>query len=219
MNQLNFNEQNFGNSFDFAASNPAEALQFMQALTASKTDEAVPILIAAFRHPDPLVAAVAIDKLIELAPHSVEPLIAQFSVSLDHELQAYIVQALARMGDPRSLDVLTEVVGVAIANHCQGNVRRVAARGLGQIATRSNDPNLIRQCVDKLIWVLRNPEDWALRYGAVVSLQEIGTEAAIAALKQGLVDEGDPVVQVRIQRAIASLEKAQKTKKSAFRPS
>lgn len=104
-------------------------------------------------------------------------------------MQAYIIQALAQIGDRRAFDLLAEVVGVAVANHCQGNVRRVAARGLGRIGSISSDSQIIHRAVEKLTWALLTPEDWALRYAAGVSLQEIATPKAILALQQALSQE------------------------------
>ncbi|MEO8893408.1 MAG: HEAT repeat domain-containing protein, partial [Coleofasciculaceae cyanobacterium] len=128
-------------------------------------------------------------------------LIAAFHACKDHGIQAYIVQALAQIGDARGLDLLIEVVGIEVANHCQGNVRRVAARGLGKIGT-INHSQTRQKAIAKLTWALLKPQDWALRYAAVVSLEEIATEATIATLQQALNQEIDQVVQLRIKTAL-----------------
>ncbi len=88
--------------------------------------------------------------------------------------------------------LLGEVVGTEVANHCQGNVRRIAARGLGRIGSTSSNPQIIHHAEQKLIWALLNPEDWGLRYAAAVALHQ--------ALKQ----EADKVVQSRILAAVDS---------------
>lgn len=98
--------------------------------------------------------------------------------------------------------MLEEVIGVSVANHYQGNVRRIAARGLGKIGSTASDIQTIHRAVDKLSWALLSPEDWALRYAAAVSLAEIGTPEAIAILQQALAQELDRVVQARIHRAL-----------------
>ena len=42
--------------------------------------------------------------------------------------KAHIIQALAQIGDPEAIELLAEVIGTSVANHCQGNVRRIARR-------------------------------------------------------------------------------------------
>lgn len=186
-------------------STPTEAVAAIQALVASGR-AAIPPLIQALSHHHPSVPAAAVASLVQLAPETVEPLIAAFQTSVDQGLQAYIIQALAQIGDDRAFDLLAEVVGVAVANHCQGNVRRVAARGLGRLGSISNDSQIIRRAAEKLTWALLTPEDWALRYAAGVSLQEIATQPAIAALQQALTQEPDKVVQARIKTALEQLK-------------
>ncbi len=192
------------------ASTPTDAVKLIQTissknLTAADRNDIITVLIENLSHHHPTVPAAAVEALTKLAPESVEPLIAAFHASKDHGLQAYIVQTLAKIGDGRALDLLLEVIGVAVANHCQGNVRRVAARGLAPIATNSNNPEVIQRILEKLTWALEKTEDWALRYAAAVSLQEIATIDAIAALQKAAIEERDSVVQVRIKTALESL--------------
>ena len=186
------------------ATTPTEMVTLIQALTVRKTAAVIESLIQILHHRYPAVLVAAVDGLVALAPETVEPLMATFQTCRDHGVQAYIVQALARIGDGRALDLLIEVVGIEVANHCQGNVRRVAARGLGQIGKTSGDHLSIHLATEKLAWVLFHTEDWALRYAAVVSLQEIATTEAIAVLQQALTQESDPVVQLRIKTAMDS---------------
>jgi len=184
------------------ASTPSTAVTEIQSLVKSGTPRACLALIEALSHHHPAVPAAAVAGLVQLAPDSVEPLIAAFHAAKDQGLQAYIVQTLAQIGDPRAYDLLAVVVGVEVANHCQGNVRRIAARGLGTIASIASDAEIIHRAVEKLAWALLNAEDWGLRYAAVVSLQEIGTPEAIALLQQALTTEQDKTVQVRIKTAL-----------------
>ncbi|MBD2385881.1 HEAT repeat domain-containing protein [Cylindrospermum sp. FACHB-282] len=189
------------------ASTPQDAIAAITALATSGIKEATVInaLIQALSHHHPSVGAASVEALVQLAPATVKALIAAFAASSDQGLQAYIIQALAQIGDPEALDLLAEVVGVAVANHCQGNVRRIAARGLGRIGSTSNDTEVIRRIEDKLTWALLTPEDWGLRYAAAVSLQEIATPGAGAALQQATDQEVDKVVLSRIATALAAL--------------
>ena len=58
----------------------------------------------------------------------VESLIADYHTCIDQNEQARIISILAELGDDLAIDLLVDVVGVEVANHCQGNVRLVAAR-------------------------------------------------------------------------------------------
>ncbi len=186
------------------ASSPTDAISAIAAISASEITEtaAISALIKAFSHHHSLVSTTAVEALVKLAPATVEPLISAFRTSCDQGLQAHIIQALARIGDPRATDLLGEVVGTEVANHCQGNVRRIAARGLGKIGSTADDPEIIRRTLEKLIWALLTPEDWGLRYAAVVSLQEIATPEAYTALQAALNQETDQVVRSRTETAL-----------------
>ena len=131
---------------------------------------------------NPHRSAAAVEVLVKFAPTTIQPLIDAFYDSNDQGIQVYIVQALAQIGNPAAFDLLAEVVGKEVANHCQGNVRRIAARGLGRIGITSTNTEIIHLASEKLIWALLTPQDWGLRYAAAVSLQEIATPAANIAL-------------------------------------
>ena len=162
--------------------------------------------IESLKHHNRGVSSAAVERLIEFAPATVEPLIDAFHNSTDQSIQAYIIQALAQIGNSEAIDLLAEVIGTEVANHCQGNVRRIAARGLGNIGSTSNNPEIINRVLEKLIWALLNPQDWGLRYAAAVSLQQIATPAANIALQQALNRENDKVVRSRIAAAVNSYQ-------------
>ncbi|MBW4568095.1 MAG: HEAT repeat domain-containing protein [Tolypothrix carrinoi HA7290-LM1] len=189
------------------ASTPTDAIASISAIAATgiKEQSVAAALISALSHHHPSVGAAAVKLLVQLAPASVKPLIAAFHTSSDQGLQAHIIQALAQIGDPEAIEVLAELIGTSVANHCQGNVRRIAARGLGRIAQNSNNPENIRCTLDKLTWALSSPEDWGLRYAAVVSLAEIATPEALVALQHALTQETDKVVLHRITTALEAL--------------
>ncbi|BAY82163.1 bilin biosynthesis protein PecF [Calothrix parasitica NIES-267] len=165
---------------------------------------AIDTFIESLKHHNRGVSSAAVEKLIKFVPATVEPLIDAFYNSTDQSTQAYIIQALAQIGNSEAIDLLAEVVGTEVANHCQGNVRRIAARGLGNIASTSSNPETINRVLEKLIWALLNPQDWGLRYAAAVSLQQVATPAANIALQQALNQENDKVVRSRIAAAVNS---------------
>jgi HEAT repeat protein len=172
-------------------------------------------LIADLHDHHPKVTKAAIDHLVQLAPGSVEPLMNAFATCLDHGIQAHIIEALAKIGDRRTLDLFIQIVGVEVANHCQGTIRRTAARGLGKISGNlEREPSqvvieeIIKPAIVKLDWALFHAEDWALRYGAIVSLEEIAKIApnlVKTSLKNAANQEDAIVVKTRLQKAIATL--------------
>ncbi len=95
-----------------------------------------------------------------------------------------------------------------LRTHCQGNVRRIAARGLGKMVTANTCFCQVKKAVDKLIWVLLNTEDCALRYASALSLHEISqgninSEININIknnLNLALSKESDQVILERIKR-------------------
>ncbi|RMH71556.1 MAG: HEAT repeat domain-containing protein [Cyanobacteria bacterium J007] len=181
----------------------AELVEGVKNDPGTAVDEAIAALIAQLEQHHPGVAKAAVDGLVEVGAESVEGAIAAYHRCTDQMVQAYLIQGLARIGDPRAIDLLVEVVGVEMANHCQGNVRRVAARGLGQVGCNSDDPAIVGAAIDKLTWALMYTEDWALRYAACVSLSEIGTDKAAGALHEAIARERDPVVVARLREAIS----------------
>ncbi|WP_253274446.1 HEAT repeat domain-containing protein [Nostoc sp. PCC 7107] len=188
------------------ASTPETVIAAITAITVSEIPEleVINALIAVLSHHHPTVRAAAVQVLVKLGNSTVKPLIIAYKASCDQGLQAHIIQALAQIGSPDSLDVLAEVVGTTVANHCQGNVRRIAARGLGKIALNSPDAEVIGIVQEKLIWALLNPEDWGLRYAAAVSLQAIITSETQVALQTAIAGETDNVVRSRIVLALES---------------
>lgn len=181
------------------ATTPTDAAMCLQILVGNRTQSEILMLIQCLEHTNPAISAMIVKALEQLAPDSVEPLIASFHDSTDHGMQARIIQILASIGDDRALPLLVDMVGVEIANHCQGNVRRIAARGIGKMLRSHVSIPKHQSAINKLIWALLSPEDWALRYAAAVSLGEIATDEAIAALNRALLQERDKVVQQRIQ--------------------
>jgi bilin biosynthesis PecF protein len=139
---------------------------------------------------------ITLDQLVFL---SVESLIEAYHICPDQNIQARIIRILADLGDDLALDLLVDVVGVEVANHCQGNVRRVAARGLEQMVISTTDPEKKQKAIDKLSWALLNAEDWALRYAAAVSLGGIATKEINTILYQAMRQESDQVVKERIR--------------------
>jgi len=191
---------------------PLEKIAIIKSLGDNQMIQAIPILIELLQDHHQGIVNSSAETLIQLAPESVIPLIKEYDHCIDQNVQAQIVRILANIGDDRALDLLVEVVGVEIANHCQGNVRRVAARGLGKMVTSQTEDTQITKAVEKLIWGLLNTEDWGLRYACALSLKEIADHRISADYTNkineifitSLAQESDPVVRERINLLINS---------------
>lgn len=193
-----------------SAVTPLEKVKILQSLVDNQVGDRIINLIQLLQHHYPRIVNTTAETLIQLAPESVVPLITEYDQCIDQNVQAQIVRILANIGDDRALELLVEVVGVEIANHCQGNVRRVAARGLGKMVTSQTEETQIIKAVEKLIWALLNTEDWGLRYACALSLKEIADKNISEQISSkinnilalALSQETDTVVQLRIKLLI-----------------
>tara|TARA_B100002052_G_C15856901_1_gene587996 strand:+ start:619 stop:1794 length:1176 start_codon:yes stop_codon:yes gene_type:complete len=123
----------------------------------------------------------------------------------DQDIKMGLIKAMAASADSKFLPALIDAIGVDIGNHCQGNIRRVAARALGFIGRSEQNPSKIQDSiVEKLRWTLQNPDDWGLRYSAVLALEDLQTSAVNTILMSAEESETDLVVRTRMRRALST---------------
>ena len=116
-----------------------------------------------------------------------------------------IIKAMAELKKAIFLPAFLDAIGVEIGNHCQGNIRRVAACAIGDIDWQLElNTNSMAKTIEKLDWALLNPEDWGLRYSACLALQSINTGLAMDVLRKAKAKETDPVVSTRIAMALST---------------
>ena len=120
----------------------------------------------------------------------------------DQDVIMGLIKTMASKGSPEFASVLMEAIGLEIANHCQGNIRRVAACGLGRIGSEMLEPFIRSQIVNKLTWTIVHPEDWGLRYSAATALEQIANHDARMALGDAYEIENDFLVKKRIGLAL-----------------
>ena len=120
----------------------------------------------------------------------------------DQDVIMGLIKTMASKGSPEFASVLMEAIGLEIANHCQGNIRRVAACGLGRIGSEMLEPFIRSQIVNKLTWTIVHPEDWGLRYSAATALEQIANHDARMALGDAYEIENDFLVKERIGLAL-----------------
>ena len=114
-----------------------------------------------------------------------------------------LIKAMAEQKKSHHVNALIDAIGVEIGNHCQGNIRRIAACALGDINWGSNaSSQLMHSIVNKLEWALHSPEDWGLRYSACLALEGIGSVSSIEILIKAKAEEKDPVLSTRLEKAL-----------------
>ena len=124
----------------------------------------------------------------------------------DQDIKMGLVKAMAKLKDSDYIPALIDAIGVEIGNHCQGNIRRVAACALGDIDwILQDDCQSLTITMDKLSWTLQYPDDWGLRYSACIALEGIGNSSAKGLLLESRAKEVDPVVSKRINIALSEM--------------
>ena len=121
----------------------------------------------------------------------------------DQDITMGLIKAMAELKNPYYATALIDAIGVEIGNHCQGNIRRVAACALGDINWNAEiSTQLVHAVFNKLEWTLHSPEDWGLRYSACLALEQICSANSVALLIQAKAKETDPVLFARLEKAI-----------------
>lgn len=145
-----------------------------------------------------------IKQLAETAANQQEALLKLYFSETDQDLRMGMIKAMAELKEATFLPAFFDAIGVEIGNHCQGNIRRIAACAIGEIDWQLKiNTKLQAKTITKLEWALLNPEDWGLRYSACLALQGISTADAMQVLRRAKTDESDPVVAKRIAMALS----------------
>ena len=144
-----------------------------------------------------------IKQLIRGADHFKIDLLELYFSESDQDITMGLIKAMAELKNPQYANALIDAIGVEIGNHCQGNIRRVAACALGDINWNAKITSQSLNAVfNKLEWTLHSPEDWGLRYSACLALEGIGGANSIELLNEAKAKETVPVLSVRLENAI-----------------
>lgn len=195
------------------ADSPAKLLTAVHALAQAKTEEGIPVLIKVLGYNNPGAAVAAVEGLVTMGAIAVPALLDQID-GYNYGARAWAIRALARIGDPRALDMLAD----AAQRDFSLSVRRAAARGLGsmQWSLLHDDvrSDAQAQTLAILLAVSQDPE-WVVRYASVAGLQAIAPEFAwppldpshtiMAYLHQVAHQDAEPAVQARAAWAIQHL--------------
>jgi phycocyanobilin lyase beta subunit len=133
--------------------------------------EAATSLVEVLGFNNPGAAVAAVDGLIALGEHAVEPLLTNLD-GHNYGARAWAVRALAGIGDVRGLDLLESALSCDIGP----SVRRAAARGLGQLRLGALPPSeqsrLRQRCLEALLAGASDGE-WVVRYAVTVGLEHL----------------------------------------------
>ena len=168
------------------------------------SDDFLSIAYQQLRSPSLTDRETGINLLIRAADtHNTDLINLYFSES-DQDVKMGLIKAMSARKNIDYIPAFFDAIGVEIGNHCQGNIRRVAACALGIIGWQNHtDTQAFNQIMEKLSWTLHHPEDWGLRYSACLSFNRIGTPAAAEILLNARRKESDPVVSKRIEMALS----------------
>ena len=148
-----------------------------------------------------------VKQLVRGADHFKIDLLDLYFSESDQDITMGLIKAMAELKNPHYANALTDAIGVEIGNHCQGNIRRVAACALGDINWNAKiSSQSLHAVFNKLEWTLHSPEDWGLRYSACLALEGIGNANSIELLSEAIAKETDPVLSARLDKAILKLK-------------
>ncbi len=123
----------------------------------------------------------------------------------DQDIKMGLIKAMAEIKNTSYISAFIDAIGAEIGNHCQGNIRRVAACALGDLDWKGKkDSTLLTSVVKKLEWTLQTPEDWGLRYSACLALEKINNVDSAKILRKAKADESDSVVSTRLAMALST---------------
>ena len=144
-----------------------------------------------------------IKQLVRGADHFKIDLLDLYFSESDQDITMGLIKAMAELKNPHYANALIDAIGVEIGNHCQGNIRRVAACALGDINWNAQiSSQSLHAVFNKLEWTLHSPEDWGLRYSACLALEGIDNANSIELLNEAKAKETDPVLSARLDKAI-----------------
>ncbi len=185
-----------------SADSPAALVEAVAALSAARTEAAIPTLIRVLGFNNPGAAVAAVRGLVQLGDVAVMPLLDRLD-GYNYGARAWAIRALAEIGDPRSLEVL-----VAAAADFSLSVRRAAVRGLGFIEWDKLPPEAMAAAKGRsrqtLLAACDDPE-WVVRYAAIVALEKLGKDVTLDGIRSRLetLATTDDTLAVRARAQVA----------------
>lgn len=181
-----------------------DSIELVDPFSKDQIDE----ILSMLTHSNPLDKCRAIQLLVAVGVSDVNIIIDALETSDDQDIRAGLVQVIYELKDPQSITALQQVIGLEVANHCQGKLRRVATLTLGNIYSKANLEEDKVSIINTLNWTLNEPDDWGLRYSAVMAWEEILSEHPSLAkpFSHLSAEHEEPVIRQRIDYALMHLQ-------------
>ena len=133
------------------------------------------------------------------AKYADEDLLNSYFDELDQDIKMGVIKAMSELKNAAYVPAFVDAIGAEIGNHCQGNIRRVAACALGDINwSHQFESRAFSIAMEKLGWTLQYPDDWGLRYSACIALEGIGNSKAQSLLVESKTKEVDQAKQATV---------------------
>jgi phycocyanobilin lyase alpha subunit len=182
------------------------ALNDLASHTATVGGEGLHKIYAKLRSPSLADRQDGIQQLVKTSINHQPDLLELYFSESDQDIKMGLIKAMANLKRKAYLPALLDAIGVEVGNHCQGNIRRVATCALGCIRWQDDsDSESLSNVLNKLRWIIGNPEDWGLRYSACLALEAIRTFPATEILTSAKSNEADLVVSTRISMALSEI--------------
>jgi phycocyanobilin lyase alpha subunit len=182
------------------------ALNDLASHTATVGSEGLHKIYAKLRSPSLADRQDGIQQLVKTSINHQPDLLELYFSESDQDIKMGLIKAMANLKRKAYLPALLDAIGVEVGNHCQGNIRRVATCALGCIRWQDDsDSESLSNVLNKLRWIIGNPEDWGLRYSACLALEAIRTFPATEILTSAKSNEADLVVSTRISMALSEI--------------
>ena len=152
-----------------------------------------------------------LETLQEDKPADCTPICKACLENHDQDIRAAIVQLLYYMKCTQAAAALQKVIGLEIANHCQGKIRRVALLALGKLYHEFDEGQDTRSSIQSTLhWALTEPDDWGLRYSAVMAYEVIACAKPVdfELFADSKSCQTDPIIDIRIAIAESNLSRA-----------
>lgn len=165
------------------AQNEEELRVAIEQLIATRSSEAIPLLIRSLRCTNSAICDVIVEGLVSYGDQAV-PVIIQNLDDHDYAARYQGIRALVQLAHPDSFD--TFVWG--LTEDFAPSVRRASAKGLGILKDH--------RAIPVLLSVIADP-DWAVRYAVVMGLESFVQDPAVQQALITAKEDADRVVRLK----------------------
>ncbi len=156
-----------------------------------REEETVPLLAPRLFHPEPKVRQETLRALTRIGGPDAVAILVKILDSPDRELSRQVLLALAAIRSPRAVPALLRLLNRPDPFFMHVEMKKGAAKALGEIGSAEAVPHLIRVLESRRFW--RRSRINEIRAAAAAALGEIGNEKALPSLEKILDDHSEDV--------------------------